>query len=789
MIQYLSELIARHRFSWYAWGALLVLVTAAVTWLWAHEGHKPLPTRGVDVSEIDQGRLTISRQAREALDLQSSEVEDRPLPESVLAYATLVAPWQQHAYASSQLPGRITRVHVTPGQPVKAGQLLAEIESPELESLQQELLSAQNEVRFSEALLPGLRRATTDGATPEQTLLEAETKYQQDRNALEIARLKLLSVGLSREVISSLLEKGAAGLGQALLIRSPISGTLIHADLTVGRVVEPAEHLSEVIDLTKVWVKIGVLEKDLHLVDVGQEVELRLTAYPGETFRARVQVKGLHLDPRTHLNTVWAELLNPPGPEPRFLPGMSGQARVLLPATANARIISADALIDNGVERFVLVEEASATGATQVRKKNVVVTRQSPEWVEIVSPDLFPGDRVLARGSHELAEFFAPGVLRLSREASRTIGLQLGTAQPRSVEEVVELNGVVDVLPERRTFASALLAGTVQKIHIDRGQAVRAGDVIAEMASLEFQSLQLELLREHLSVRLLEEQFQRYRTAESALPQRKILDLESARNASRIRRDSLRRRLELIGLSAPQLDELLAQKKLVDALPVRAPIAGMVVSFDKTLGQALRAEEPLAEVHDLSRPWVQAFVSEGELARTRAGQSARVRFVSDPTVVLTGKVVRSGRVFAPESRTVSLWVELDQLPGQPLRHNQIARLSLTVRLPQPVLAVSNDAVVREGTRAFVFVRKPDEWPRLLTGTLGAASPAFPASPYTAASLLIAEMTRPEGRYERRPVETGRADDRHVEITQGLEAGEVVAVRGVAELQTAYASLR
>src|SRR5262249_34902566 len=143
----------------------------------------------------------------------------------------------------------------------------------------------------------------------------------------------------------------------------------------------------------------------------------RLTAYPGAVFRSRVQVKDLRLDPRSHLNTVWADFTNPSGQGPALMPGMSGQARIALPGTANARTVPADALIQDGLDRYVLVEEASAAGASEYRKKSVVVTRQSPGQVEVQSAELFPGDRVVTRGGHELGGFFVPGVLRLSPEA------------------------------------------------------------------------------------------------------------------------------------------------------------------------------------------------------------------------------------------------------------------------------------------------------------------------------------------------------------------------------------
>src|SRR5689334_21995549 len=85
--------------------ARAALLTVAVTWLWAHEGHAPLPSKGVDTKDLAHGLLTVSSSARQALDVQTAEVRSQPVAESLLAYATLTAPWQQHAFASSRLPG------------------------------------------------------------------------------------------------------------------------------------------------------------------------------------------------------------------------------------------------------------------------------------------------------------------------------------------------------------------------------------------------------------------------------------------------------------------------------------------------------------------------------------------------------------------------------------------------------------------------------------------------------------------------------------------------------------
>ncbi|MBY0524739.1 MAG: efflux RND transporter periplasmic adaptor subunit [Gemmataceae bacterium] len=734
--------------------SLLLLLTAGATWLWAHAGHAPLPTKGAQVN-VEKGELTLSPSARAALDVRTAEVELRPMADKLLAYATLVSPWQRHAFATTRLPGRIDKMSVKPGQAVAAGQALAEVQSLELENLQLELVNAQNDIDLSTKVLDSYAQGAKSGTIPEQRLWEASAKHQENLNALEIAKSKWLSLGLGPKTLEELLRRRDSKTIGTLAVRSPIAGTVIHADLNVGKVVEPNEHLFEIVDLSTVWVKIGVLEQDLHRIREGLPVELTLSAYPGQVFSAPIQVKGLYIDPRTHLGTAWGELKNPPGQEPRFLPGMVGQANILLPAAQKMTTVPAEAVINDGLDRYVLVEAAASAEASQYQKQNVTIGLQTPEFVQVQGA-VFPGDRVVTRGSHELAGFFVPGVLRLSDAAKKNIGLIVETVRPRLVEDVVEIDGAVDVPPDRRAFASAQIPGSLAKILVEQGQKVRAGEVLAEVASLELQNLQLDLLRAQLQTNLLEESLKRLRSIEGALPQRQLWETQSLYNATRNRRDNLERKLEAVGLSRAQVEALLKDHRLVEALPVRAPIDGTLVHFDKALGQVVKAEEPLFDVHDLSRVWVQGFVPARDIVRLGLDEQrpneARVRLVADPGFLGTGKVQRSGRIFGADDRTLSVWVELDGEP-KALQHNMLARLTIPVRKPAATLAVPLGAIVRDGLRAYVFVQKTD------------------------------------GTFERRPVETGRADDRHVEITSGLHAGDPVAVRGSAELQTAYVSLR
>jgi RND family efflux transporter MFP subunit len=733
------------------WLTLLFVVSVGAAVLYAHEGHAPLPTRGAQV-DVDRGYLLLTADARSAVDVETAVVESRVVEDRVLAYASIVAPWRNHAFATARLPGRLTRVLVTPGQTVKAGDVLAEVESLELDTLQLELLAAQNDIALSEKLVASLKKSTDQGTVPGQAVIDAESTLAQNRNALALARVRWNALDLPAEQLDVLLRAGKPLPKLTLPVRAPVSGTVVHAELTAGKVVDVSEHLAEVIDLSTVWVKIDVLERDINSVKVGQAVELHLVAYPDEVFRTSIKAKSLYLNPATNVAAVWAELANPANTEPRFQPGMAGRAFVVISDGKPRLSVPAAAILREGAERFVLVEETNTAGSSEYLKRSVVVGRESGGLVEILSGGVFPDDRVVTRGGYELSPFFAPTVLKLSTQSAQTLGLKVEAASVRAIDEVLTLEGAVEVPPARRGFAASQLAGTIQTIRVERGQQVSAGEVLAEMYSPELLVMQQELLKTHLETQLTATTYTNLKNAPGTAV-RRLWELESQLNGLKVRAEGLKRKLMTAGLTSDDVERLLTRSEVISTVPVRAPFAGVVVNFDKVLGQAVQAHESLFEVHDLSAPMVRGFVSERDLGRVSLGRPARVRLVADTGFVGTGRVVRSSRTVGADTRSLAVWVELDAKPTEQLLHNQLATVTVILGSRAPALTVPRSAVATDGGAAFVFVKRPDEV------------------------------------FDRRAVELGAADDRYVTITRGLNAGEVVAVGGVAELMTGYASLR
>lgn len=718
----------------------------------AHEGHKPLPTRGMEV-DAESGKMLLTKSARETLDVQTAEVMPQPMREEIVAYGSLVSPWTSHALVSSPLAGRIVALHASPGDAVRAGQLLAELESPELELLQLELRTAQIDYQLSTRLVNSTREASGSGALPGKRFIEAQSKQQQDLAAIEIASAKWLGLRLPQETLDAILAQPQRAITQRVSLTSPIDGIITHADLSIGKVVDPKEHLFEVLDHSKVWLKINLLEKDLTRVEPGQQVDLVLTAYEGETFNGQIDVVDSFLDPQTHQGTAWATFSNSSSTAPRLLPGMSGQVRIREHAAGDVLTVPMAAVIRDGAERFVLVEEEQTEQASTFQKQPLVLGKRAGAFIEVLGGDVFPGDRVVTRGSHELGSFFAKGVLTVSEETAKDIGLKLEELSPQQIARTFSIEGVVDIPPMHRSVASAQLGGKLERILVDRGERVRQGQPLAEIVSQEFQDLQLELLQADVDMRLRQTLVSGLRVAGASVPERQLWEAESQRNQARSRHDAAAERLRSAGLTQTQIEQIERLKALIPTLPVRAPIDGTLVGFDKFLGHIVRPDEPLFEIHDVSHAWVQAFLAERDVSRVKIGQKVRLRFVVAAGEVIEGTVVRSGQSLGNADRTASVWIEMQGMPSFEVRQNMLAHVTVEEGSAVTALALPRNAVIREATRAYVFVRKDDKT------------------------------------FERRLIEPAASNDLVVAVKAGLTAGESVVTHGAEALQSGYAALK
>lgn len=737
----------------------IVLIVALVGIVSAHEGHKPLPTKGIEV-QPETGTLILSASAREAIEVTTKEVSKRPLSSALNTYGTTTIPWRNHALVGSTLEGRVVSVLVVAGDQVEAGQVVARIESPAIDRLQREIRDLLGGIRLDRQLLEGTQEASKSGAIPSARILELQTSLFQKETALRIAQAKWLGFGLSAADLERVLTDPQVYQTVRLELKSPIAGTVLHNDLTVGKFVNVKEHVLEVIGLSSLWLRVDILEKDLGTVHEGSRVEFVPTSRTSTVIGGSIRVIEKVLDSRTHVATAWVDLANDvPGHE-ALLPGMTGQVRIGPNEIAPSLLVPSEAVIRDGAERFVLVEQERSEKASSFRKIPLAIGVQSGGDSQVLRGDLVPGDRVLCQGSRQLGRLFSQGVLKLSPEAIQDIGLKTMTVREGVIAKTLSVDGIVSLPPSKLARVSPQISGRIQQIMIEPGASVRAGQTVAVLSSTEFQDLQLDCLQANLELKFRESVLANIRQAGSNVPQRQRLESESLVVSARNRLENAVRQLQLLGIAQKSIESMLQSQQILEYFPVQSPIDGIVVGFNKAIGHIVSADEELLEVHDTSERLVEAFVSEIDAGSIRQGQTLRCRTVAEEHRSYPGKVLSSSQSLSNRGQTLSIWAKVEFDQDSMIYHNMLCRLA--IQIPESdsngdsnanAQVVPLSSILKEGSQSFVFVALTD------------------------------------GSYQRQRVTLGRSDGTEVAILSGLQSGDVVVVQGVSALQTGYAAIQ
>ena len=170
------------------------------------------------------------------------------------------------------------------------------------------------------------------------------------------------------------------------------------------------------------------------------------------------------------------------------------------------------------------------------------------------------------------------------------------------------------------------------------------------------------------------------------MPKRQIWELQNEVETLRLRAESVKRQLAFLGLEPKAIQKLeqadLTQSAslvdLVQTVPVRAPTAGLIVGFHVVPGQVVHRDEPLFEIHDLSRVWVKGYVYERDASRVEPGQPAHVHFPAYPDLEAIGKVVRISPLMDDNERVLPVWVEVAN-PEHRLKDGMLARVTLMAK--------------------------------------------------------------------------------------------------------------
>lgn len=199
-------------------------------------------------------RFTVTEKQIQTLGVTLATLSPSTTPLSVAYPARVILTPDQERVVSSALGAMVSRVLVQEGSSVKAGQVLLELQSPDLAGLQLGLIQAAGKARLAAAALSRERELFAEGITPKRRQLEAEAAALETQAGLTQARAALELAGMEKASINRIEKNGSPET--ALLITAPASGVVTSLTVRPGQRVAATDPLLHLVRTEPVWVEI-----------------------------------------------------------------------------------------------------------------------------------------------------------------------------------------------------------------------------------------------------------------------------------------------------------------------------------------------------------------------------------------------------------------------------------------------------------------------------------------------------------------------------------------------------
>ena len=405
----------------------------------------PCPICGMDLVPLDpakfSGEVTISPVVTQNIGVRIEEVESGPMSSSIRTVGTVEYDETRLGDVNLKVSGWIERLRVDyVGAPVRKGQPLFDLYSPELVSAQEEYLLALRSLR---------------------TVGESGGIGSGARALLESARTKLRYFDIGPEQIAELERRGAPQ--KTLVVRSPHGGIVIEKHAVDGMKVAPGMTAYRIADLSRVWVMATLYEHQSQHVAVGQRASMTLSYLPGQSLEGKVAYIYPYLDKRTRQINVRLEF---PNPTLALKPGMYATVEFEGALTQKRVLVARSAVIDTGERQVAFV----SLGGGRFQPRDVQMGGETSTGKVEILEGLEPGEMVVVSG-----QFLIDSEARMREALARMMRGTPAAVQP-AVPDVAEAPAEVATLPA----AAGAALGAALDAYMAAGEAL-AGDTARDI--------------------------------------------------------------------------------------------------------------------------------------------------------------------------------------------------------------------------------------------------------------------------------------------------------------------
>jgi cobalt-zinc-cadmium efflux system membrane fusion protein len=375
---------------------VLVLLVLSACGSKSAEGEKKTEAKeeGSAAEEENKDLIRLTQAQMATAKISVAPAQRRSETAAIRATGEIEPPDDGVARIGPKVAGRVARLLKGVGDPVKKGELLANVDSPDLGRAKADYISAAAGAKVTKEAADRERALFEKKISSEKDWRQAEADATRARAEKDAAEVRLHTLGISDAQLGNMGE--GQHFASSFGVNSPIEGVVVERPVTVGQLAQPQDTMFVVMDLRNVWVLADVYERDLPQVAVGQQVIAHVPTWKERNFTGTVANIGAIIERKSRAVKIRVVMPNPDG---ALKPGMFATVEIAgTQGSPHAGIyIPASAVQRDGIHNLVFVQREP--GAYEARR--VQIGQEGPEWMEIMN-GVAEGDQVVVSGSFAL---------------------------------------------------------------------------------------------------------------------------------------------------------------------------------------------------------------------------------------------------------------------------------------------------------------------------------------------------------------------------------------------------
>jgi cobalt-zinc-cadmium efflux system membrane fusion protein len=345
----------------------------------------------------------------------------------------------------------------------------------------------------------------------------------------------------------------------------------------------------------------------------------------------------------------------------------------------------------------------------------------------------------------------AENTVQISVEQAKE--LKTGLVASYDFQELREAVGVIDFDKYKTADVFSPYQGRINKVLVEAGNDVKKGQTLYTVLAPDVAQASSALLSASGIYKQSNETLKRARDLYEfkSISQRELEQNISEQQTAEANFVAAKKSMVLFGFSDTEIDQVVSARKVDTELSIKSPISGRVITRNAATGQLVQpgvAPAPIT-VSDTTNLWMVAQVPESEAPFYKIGQSVIVKVQAYKYKLFPGKIVYVADSVDPATRRLTLYAQIRD-PERELKPQMLARFNIEITKPEPYPAIPAEAVVRENNGTRVVWSTAD-------GKL----------------------------FKRRVVSIGITQAGLVQVLDGLQAGEMIALNKALFLSNLY----